>query len=168
MRIIKKDPTGATSAFGLSDVTVGLLDGLATKTLRGLQDFLAERRAGVGTAQRDAVVAKAEWRFPSSSDGKVCVGFNLLEDIVEFPILPGMEAYGSPGRDVGYEKERRNTHDLVWEFGRYPGGADRFVEFSIFVVKRESGETSPLLSSAGSSKCVGRRETKDGVLGISV
>ena len=143
--IIMRDPFG-----GVVDVAMGGLDNLTTATLRELQEYL-KLLPPVVSLEKDAIIANAQWAFPSMvpSGVDISVSFDLLEDVVEFPLWPKMEDYGKPG-EVGYEqeKERRQAFNLIESYGGNGNfGADEFIELTVFVVKRESGETSPLVVS---------------------
>ena len=166
MRIINEDPAGMY--MNSEEVQIGSLDKLTTATLRKLQSCLvryADLSVGV-SMEKDVVVAKAEWDFPSTEERRtknIGLRFNLVENAVEFPLWCKLEEYGFPGED-GYEEEKSRRQSFNLENAEYDWGHDwghSFVEMSIFVVKRESGETAPFIVSESSTECNGS-EFKDG------
>ena len=133
-RIIKEDPVGMSMDF--SEVQVGHLDKLTTATLRQLQSQVG---LAIGVSvEKDVIIRQAEWDFGD----EMSVNFNLLENAVEFPLWPKIEDYGLPGED-GYEEEKTRRHSF--STNDEDSTASSFVGFSVFVVKRESGETAPLV-----------------------
>ena len=161
MRIINEDPAGMS--MNSEEVQIGSLDKLTTATLRKLQScliFHADLSVGV-SMEKYVVVAKAEWEFPSTEERRtknIRLRFNLVGNAVEFPLWCKLEEYGFPGED-GYEEEKMRRQSFNFENEEDDWGHS-FVELSIFVVKRESGETAPLIVS-GSGPAIRDDELKD-------